>query len=109
MILQSTAPKVLMGKLNATGKRSSANTDQSLLPKCIATVIQAYFELEPKNDAEYSSGSNLDLPPINSDGASHLADLVNIEEIRATAADTIAALVKKGLRHIFIDGCPFTF
>ncbi|KAF7966900.1 hypothetical protein HWV62_36611 [Athelia sp. TMB] len=99
MILQSTAPKVLMGKLNATGKRSSANTDQSLLPKCIATVIQAYFELEAKNDAEYSSGSDLDLPPINSDGASHLADLVNIEEIRATAADTIAALVKKDARN----------
>ncbi|KAF7972895.1 hypothetical protein HWV62_16610 [Athelia sp. TMB] len=99
IILQSTAPGVLIGKLNATGKKSSANTDQSLLPKCIATVIQAYFELVAKNDVEYSSGSDLDLPPLNSDGASHLADLVNMEEIRATAADTIAALVKKDARN----------
>ncbi|KAF7970438.1 hypothetical protein HWV62_23917 [Athelia sp. TMB] len=104
IILQSTAPKVLMGKLNSIsiGKRVSASNDEGLLPKCIATIIQEYFDLRARNDVEYSSASDVDWPPLNDNGASHLAALINMEEIRVTAADAIAALIKKGLRQLFV-------
>ncbi|KAF7980204.1 hypothetical protein HWV62_39299 [Athelia sp. TMB] len=101
VIFMSTAPKVLMKKLNARSRRAgdkaftTTDRDPGLLPKCIASLIQEYLQFKARNDVDCPSETDLGLPALHRNGAWRLAVLLEMDGVRSIAADTMTALVQK--------------
>ncbi|KAF7979757.1 hypothetical protein HWV62_41148 [Athelia sp. TMB] len=103
VIFMSTAPNVLMKKLNVRSRRAGdkafntiTDRDPGLLPKCIATLIQEYLQFKARNDVDCPSESDFGLPALHRSGALRLSELLEMDGVRSIAADAMTALAQKG-------------